>query len=293
MRVVRIVTHHENPEKAAQLFAEQGLVAVGFDIGNPEGKNRDQLKELFINEWGSSEQEAASAAAGLLRFRDEIEIGDIVLAYQPVNMIALVGTVEGGWEYNTKNVIGDPDGEIAYPNQRKVRWWDKPRAFHRRYLPQDLSEKVKLPGTIHIFEYDLAKLKESLEKIPSDEVEEKAVEAVDEDEIKEYLETHPTQLEEGLVIVKREHKLSVGTVDFFAKDGHGMDTLIEVKIKADDSVVGQLLGYMQAHREAQAKDVRGIVVAERFTERCKKAVKGLNVTLYECRKTFNFGAVDP
>jgi len=292
MKIARIVTHHKNPERAAELYAEQGVVAVGFDVGDPTGKSRDELKELFINEWGMSEGEAAAATASLLRFRDEIDIGDIVLAYKRHGIVALVGEIIGAHEYNVKNVIGDPEGEIRYPNQRKVKWRDQPRNFDRSYLPEDLSERIALPGTIHVFDYDFGKLKESLDRVPSEEVQERVVEVTDEDEIKSYLRRNPHDLEEGLTIIEPEHEVSVGAVDFLAKDNRGTDTLVEVKVEAKDDVVGQILGYMQAYKEEKgAKEIRGIVVAEQFTERCKKAFKGLNVTLYQCKKRFDFTAL--
>lgn len=165
MKIVKIVTHHKKPERAAELYAEEGVMAVGFDIGDPTGKSREELKELFVEEWGLSEAKAASATGSLLRFRDEISIGDLVFAYAKKNKVALVGEILGDHKYNTRNKVGDPDGEIRYPNQRKVKWWNRPRNFDRSYLPDDVSKKVALTGTIHIFEYDSDKLKKSLDQI--------------------------------------------------------------------------------------------------------------------------------
>jgi hypothetical protein len=294
MNVVKIVTHHDKPQRAADLFAMEGLVAVGFDVGDPKGKSRDELKRLFVQVWKVSDAKAAHSAGELLRFRDEIGIGDIVLAYKPPNMIALVGEVVGPPQYETKNAIGDPKGEIRYPNQRKVEWWPEPRDFHRDYLPEDLRDKVALPGTIHIFEYDFDKLKRSLGTVPPEESRQKVLEIEDEDEIKDYLEKNPEDVEKGLVIVKREHELPVGSVDFLAKDSRGVHALIEVKVKADDSAAGQILGYLQSYKEEESaqKEIRGMVVAEEFTDRCKKALKSSNVVLYRCRKRFEFTPID-
>ena len=167
MKIVKIVTHHEKPERAAELYAEEGVIAIGFDIGDLTGKNKDEIKGLFMKKWrGISEPQAARYAGDYLAFRDKINPGDIVLAYAKRNKVALVGEIAGGHEYNKKNAAGDPKGEIRYPNQRRVKWWAWPRNFDRSYLPDKVYKKVALPGTIHIFEYDFEKLKRRLNQIP-------------------------------------------------------------------------------------------------------------------------------
>jgi predicted Mrr-cat superfamily restriction endonuclease len=296
MKIVKIVTHHEKPDRAAELFAEEGVVAVGWaDVGDISGKSREEIKAFLIEEWGQSEQEAAIGAASLLRFRDEIEVGDLVFAYKGRNAVALVGEVTGGYEFNVQNRVGDPNGEIGYPNQRKVNWWTHPRNFDRSFLPEDLSVRVALPGTIHIFdvdEYYIEKLEESLRQIPPEETRRIILEVEDEDEIKRFMRNKLSDLDEGLTLVQPEYSTSVGNMDFLARDRAGFDVVIEVKVKADDSAVGQVLGYMQAYKEESgAKDVKGVIVAQEFTDRCKKAAKASNLDLYICEKKFAFSKI--
>ncbi|MEM2175603.1 MAG: hypothetical protein QXI58_08310 [Candidatus Micrarchaeia archaeon] len=187
VKLVRIVTHDENPERAAELFAEEKVIAVGWNHKESiAGKNKDEIKQMLIDEgiknpdWGASQ---------LITFRDEIKVGDIILAYKANNIIALVGEVIGEYEFNTKNKVGKPKqegGEIDYPNQRKVYWWEKPRNFHRNLLPRELAEMVASRGTIKILDenVDINKLKDILNSIPSDVSHEKILEIANEDEIK-------------------------------------------------------------------------------------------------------------
>lgn len=75
-------------------------------------------------------------------------------------------------------------------------WWEKPRNFSRSYLPRELATRVALPGTIHIFEYSVEKLKDSLQKVPEFP---EAPEIETEDEIRNYLQKHLDELEQGLM----------------------------------------------------------------------------------------------
>jgi predicted Mrr-cat superfamily restriction endonuclease len=296
-KLVKVVTHHVNPEKAAELFAKEGIVAVGWIRGESiAGKTRDEIRQMCIDEeienpeWGASQ---------LIMFRDELEVGDITVAYRTKNIVALVGEVIGEYEFNNENDVGEPEhegGEIDYPNQKKVLWWDKPRNFHRNLLPGDLSETVASRGTIKILDYDVdvSELKEALDKISSIEASrEKIIEVTGEDEIKEYLKKRIGDLEEGLTLKKAEYEVSVGSIDILAEDENSSPVVIEVKVKADDSAVGQILGYTQAYEEeSESKKVRSVIVAQEFTERCKKAAKRAGIKLAECRKTFTFKKID-
>ena len=195
------------------------------------------------------------------------------------------------YNFNNKNEVGDPKGEISYPNQRKVEWWKSPRNFHRNLLPGDLKNLVASRGTIKILEYDLdvQKFSESLQKIAETVAgKELIAEVTGEDEIHEYLVNHLGELEEGLTFKESEYGISVGSIDILAEDRNGLPVIIEVKVRADDSTIGQLLGYIQAYEEESGIKARGFIVAESFTERCKKAAKRASIELYECRKMFKF-----
>jgi predicted Mrr-cat superfamily restriction endonuclease len=297
VKLVKIVTHSRERERAAKLYEEEGVIAIGWHHNESiANKTKDEIKQTIINEEELNPEEAERAALQLITFRDKIEIGDIVFAYKTDNIIALVGEVTGDYEFNTKNNVGKPEeeGGLNHQHQRNVRWWDKPRNFNRSYLPQDLSKKIALPGTISILSenIDIHELKTSLDSIPSN-IDPEEVEIVNEDEIKEYLRNNLNKLEEGLEFVGKEYKVLDDRIDILAKDKNGLPVVIEVKVCADDSAVGQILGYIQTYEEENgAKQVRGILVAKEFTERCKKAAKRAGIKLYRCKKIFKFEAID-
>ena len=298
MKLVKIVTHHEKPELAAELSAKEGVVAVGWsEFGDLRGLSYDDIKKKSKKRWKRTERESASDASQLIAFRDGISIGDIVLAYKLNNVVALVGEIIGGYKFNVKNAVGNLKGEIGYANQRKVKWWERPRDFDRHFLPKNLSEWVARPGTISIRQYDIRKLKKVLLNIPSQETVTKALEIHDEDEIKDYMERHLDEIEKGLKVVRREQPTSEGPMDFLAKDKEGIDVVIEVKMVADDSTVTQLRRYMRSFkRDTKTSEIKGMIVAEEFTKRCVDDVKelkehGMDIALYMCRKKFGFSRV--
>lgn len=159
-----------------------------------------------------------------------------------------------------------------------------------------MSEWVARPGTISIYRYDITikKLKEILQKIPSQETVTKALEIQSEDEIKEYMEKRLGEIEEGLIVIKREYPTSTGPMDFLAKDMDGIDTVIEVKMKADDTTVTQLRRYMRSYKkDSKVSKVRGIIVAEEFKKRCLDDVEelkelGMDIRVHKCKKQFGF-----
>ena len=295
MKLVKIVTHHENPRRAAEIYLKEGLIAIGYVYKKAVAKkHKERIKEYFRKQRGLTEQQVGQSTSIFLRFRDEIEEGDVVLAYAGSNRIALVGKVVGPHRFNDKNIVGDEEGEIGYPNQRRVKWWDKPRNFDRSFLPRKLSEWVARPGTLSIREYDIKKLQQILQEIPSEETVTKALEIESEDEIKDYMEKHLEDVENGLTLVKREYMTSSGPMDFLAKDKQGIDIIVEVKMKADDTTVTQARRYMRSYkRDLKVATVRGIIVAEKFTKRCIDDVQelrhlGLDICLFKCKKKFDF-----
>lgn len=253
MKPVKIVTHHENQRHAAEFYLKEGLVAIGYvykksvATGTP-----DTIRKYFRNQ-RLSEQKVGQATSVYLRFRDEVEIGSIVFAYLGNNKIAAVGEVTGKCKFNDKNIVGNDKGGVGYPNQRKVKWWDKPRNFDRHFLPKNLLEWVAKPGTILIKQYDFRKLKRSLQNVPSQESVTKTLEIHDENEIKDYMETHLEDVEKGLRLIKREYPTSEGPMDFLAKDKGGVDVVIEVKMEADDSAVAQVRKYMRSFKKRHAE----------------------------------------
>src|SRR6266516_1982962 len=123
MQLVRIVAHHEDPRRAADLFASEGVAAIGWSsLGDIGSKTRQEIKDLIQEKWRSSEQESSRMTWELLTFRDRVKIGDTVIAYVRDNTVALVGEVVRSYEFNNRNKVGDKGGPVGYAHQIGVRW---------------------------------------------------------------------------------------------------------------------------------------------------------------------------
>jgi putative restriction endonuclease len=168
MQLVRIVAHHEDPRVAADLFASEGIAAIGWSsLGDLGSKTRKKIKALIQRQWKTSEQESARMTWELLTLRDTVKIGDTVFAYVRNNTVALVGEVVRGYKFSNSNKVGNKSGPVGYAHQIGVRWRDAPRNFSRFLLPKGLSDWVAGRGTIGIRNYDHDDLERTLNRISS------------------------------------------------------------------------------------------------------------------------------
>lgn len=164
MKVTRVFTHHEYPRDAAEEGFSSDLISIGF-VYNKEISikgDKDDIKNAIRDRNPTlSEYKIGNAAGHFLRFRDEISVGDSIIAYEGENIVSGVGIVQGPCVYNDKNSLGDPNGYFGYPNQRSVKWEKSPRYFSRWKLIPDLSYWVGLPGTVYVKkDYSIERLNE-------------------------------------------------------------------------------------------------------------------------------------
>ena len=100
------------------------------------------------------------------------------------------------------------------------------------------------------------------------------------------------QLDPTLEIIDSgvERKVASGFIDILAKDSNGFLVVIELKAgKAQDSVIAQILGYMNDIAEEEKANVRGIIVASDFNQRLRSAARFiLNLELNSYSYTFDF-----
>ncbi|MGV2181316.1 restriction endonuclease [Rhizobium rhizogenes] len=100
------------------VFKEKSAVAIGWgDIGDlTQIKSRKTIAEKVAGAWPEMKPQGVAMAAGQLhRFVNEIEIGDMVVTYDPSRRVYLLGEVSGGYRF-------DDSIDAAYPNIRPVRW---------------------------------------------------------------------------------------------------------------------------------------------------------------------------
>ncbi len=100
------------------------------------------------------------------------------------------------------------------------------------------------------------------------------------------------QLEPGLIIVDggTEKSVATGRIDITAKDSQGNFVVIELKAGvAQDPALTQLLGYMGSMEPVENGQIRGILVAQDFTDRlvyAAKMVPHVNLKAYSFRFAF-------
>lgn len=97
------------------------------------------------------------------------------------------------------------------------------------------------------------------------------------------------ELEEG----GQEYNTDVGRIDILARDGKNDLVVIEIKRgEAGDAALGQIMGYMQHLSAEKENDVRGIIVAETFSERLKTAVNNMSkLSLRRFKVHFTYDSV--
>ena len=281
----RIVAGHKNQDMYAEEFLKAGVVAVGWgEVGDISHLTKEQLAKVW--EKYDSSKEAKSV---LLRFRDKIKVGDIVIAYKSPNTIIAVGRITSEYFFDDKDNLGSPKA-LGYPHKRRVTWREKPRMFDRKFLPEEVSSHVSLPGTFKTLKYDFSIIEKELDKVPEEAEKEKVLEIDSEEQMRSYFKNNIKQLEPQLVALD-ERNTSVGEVDILAKAGDFW-VVIELKRYASDSAVGQLLGYMEAMKEKKRTNkIRGIIIAGSITNRVKKAIDflsafNINISLYTCELKF-------
>lgn len=100
------------------VFKEAGVVAIGWhELGSLESSGtRDAIADRVKATWPEWKPQAVAMATGQLhRFRNEIQIGDPIVTYDPGRRVYLVGEVAGDYRYD---VSFDPNDM----NLRNVRW---------------------------------------------------------------------------------------------------------------------------------------------------------------------------
>jgi hypothetical protein len=146
----------------------------------------------------------------------KIKKGDLVLAYATGNRIASVGEiVDGKYLHRTNNIVGldKENGGFGYPNQYKVKWFDKPYDFSRKDLPdylwKQLGQKGRTVVPLKLYRRSFDEVKQIILATArsgslSYDMNEDTVKAG----IQKYLRRHIDSLEKGLKIMKSEERTS-------------------------------------------------------------------------------------
>lgn len=274
-KIYFIVTHHEDPEGAGEKWVDEGVCAVGWFSGiSMRGvKTKEQLIKRTHDKLGERR-----AINELLRFL-QINVGDIIIAYQNKNTIAAIGKVSSDYIYNNKNSTGDHYG---YPHQKKVSWLVSPRGFLKKHLPQDIAVQLGKRGiTTKAIETsysgdEFLKAVRSF-KIPDHEG------VYNEDLVKsglsKYVRKKLDKLERGLLITREEKAIDTGNrPDFLAKDRNQTKVVIECKgSQVGLDAIEQVLRYKKSY----GKNARYLLIAFSFDHRLIEKAKKNGIEVYE------------
>jgi len=81
--------------------------------------------------------------------------------------------------------------------------------------------------------------------------------------LQELLAAHPSEIEPGLVLIRREHPTDIGPVDLLCTDPNGGTVAVEVKRHADIDGVEQLTRYLELlAADSRLRPVRGVLAAQ-------------------------------
>jgi len=135
--------------------------------------------------------------------------------------------------------------------------------------------------------------------VTDDYIEESIAQSIDtqvslEKDLQQYLSSRVHELEQGLTLITGgiEYSTEAGRIDLLTKDTSDRLVVIELKaVKAKDSALGQLLGYIGCLSQ-ENKNVRGILVASSFDKRVVFAAKALpNIKLIKYELSFKLGEI--
>jgi Holliday junction resolvase-like predicted endonuclease len=268
------------------------IITVGWDVGDLKEQSWDDTREKIKNQY---DEKNPGGATGIIRKfsgveTDGMEEGDLAIILGGGTVLDLAEI--GEFEYH-------PGG---MPERESHAYWRHVN-FHElgpkrlRDLPEKFQMykefSLHLPKTLSLFDVKeevIDELVEALKEAAPVDLEEGLL-SFDEDAVQQYIERNFRNLDRNLVSVEREYHTRVGDADFLATEKDGK-VVVEVKVgTAQDNAVGQLLGYLNAIRKVTKGKVRGILVAEGFTERVKEAVESDDITLMTYKAKLDFSIV--
>lgn len=274
-------------------WLEQDIVTTGWGgVGDFSKYDRDG----FQNE-DPSDQYVLSKFVGY--HEEGMTEGDVVIAYAPVKGhvvgIGKVGEIRYDEDHSWIHLDEQRAIEakvVDHYYQRPIDWFD----WGTPVKVTELSKRFQVHGAdqlttgITLNRYGtLATHQDRIETLVEEVIQCEPIKPTrdvfgpqDESGIQEWIVNNIREL--GLEKPKTEVHTSVGRMDVLATSEDG-ETIIEIKHgTAGDSALGQLLGYIGARREESSTSVNGILVADGFTSRVKKAVRGQEaVELYEIK----------
>jgi len=112
---------------------------------------------------------------------------------------------------------------------------------------------------------------------------EKGDESLLEPVLQKLITRNPSVLEKGASLIGAEVNVQVGVADLILKGEDGKSIVIEIKVRADDSAIGQVSriaeGYASTHN-LQPNQIRKAIVCVDYVKTLIEACKGAKIELY-------------
>jgi RecB family endonuclease NucS len=103
-----------------------------------------------------------------------------------------------------------------------------------------------------------------------------------EKQLQELLAAEPGTMEEGLVLLRREHYTALGPVDLLCRDSRGRTVVIEVKRRGEIDGVEQLTRYMSdLANDPTLGELRGMFVAQSIKPQARTLAESRGFTCVE------------
>ena len=272
-------------------WIDRGIVTTGW------GRDSPDFTEVSEAEFRANDDSQKQLSKFVGYDENGMSEGDVVIAYAPekghVSGVGIVGSAHYD-ENQTFRYLTEEEAEDAQVADhyywRPVTWFDRGTPARVPDLSKRFqvngSDQIPSPGTLNRY----GTLAEKRDRIESfvEEVREAETVNTSEDgfgpnreaQIQDWVVTNIREL--GLHNPRREFSTDVGRIDVLADSENGK-AVIEIKRgRAGDRALGQLLGYMGARGESTGSHPQGMLIAESFTTRVRKAVSGLDdVSLHQ------------
>lgn len=97
-------------------FIKNNITAIGWDLGDLTNKSDEEIKDLFKNKYKN-----LRSVNQILRFKNEIQIGDYVLTAKGKTRTYFIGKITS--DYHRSNIITQKDSSgDNYFDVRDVEW---------------------------------------------------------------------------------------------------------------------------------------------------------------------------
>lgn len=267
-----------NFEKVWKYDLQNGTIAIGwYEIGNPSSLSESQLRERVRKTFPKHSERTISAESKMIwKFYHEIHEGDTVIARKGTKIVIGLGTVTKEAYYDEpkgKMRLGKEDS--YHPNFIDVNW------FYTKEVRTDWTFPMQTITSLPSEDYE--ELRRIIETGRAN-LSTSSIQFGEEKFLEDFVIGHFNQVfkDEELELFSedgntaRQYVTNVGRIDILAKE-KATGSLVVIELKKGEGhhdVIGQILKYMGWVKDnKESKEVKGIIIAEKFDEGFRNALK--------------------